>query len=229
MRWEPEPILRNKDVFIIGGGTSLRGFDWNRLIGLPTIGCNTAFTLGESICNMCVFGDLKWFEKFKTELKTFKGSLLTNNPNLHTRNLDWIYTAKRKQQGLSVDPKELGWNSSTGALAINVALLLGAKNVLLLGYDMQLNKDREPNWHTRVIDVPSDEPYRNRFKVGFKNVQKDLSLFPGSKVINLNPDSALTGFPIMTFDEYMEGTNNGMDISEHSSTTDDRRRSICIA
>lgn len=206
MKWEPDYsfVGERGDVFIIGGGPSLRNFNWDLLVPFPTIGCNMAFSLGESVCKMCVFGDIKWFDKFNKPLQNFKRPVLTNNPYLHTRNIDWLCSTKRMNKGLSKDPSLLGWNGHTGSVAINAALIMGAKRIMLLGFDMVLDRKAGPNWHKEILSVPNEQCYQ-RFLDGFHYICRDLSLFPGVSIINLNPDSKLERFPKMSFETFMEG------------------------
>ena len=67
--WTPEPFWEGQDVFIYGGGTSLKSFDPSILIDENVIGCNDAYTLGSEICDICVFGDFKWYNKHVDALK----------------------------------------------------------------------------------------------------------------------------------------------------------------
>lgn len=191
-RFFPIKEYEGKEVFIIGGGTSLRNFNWELLAGRNVIGCNNAFRLGSVICPVCVFGDLKWFERFKWELVKYEGRLVTNCPALLNTTVDWISTMPRHKHGLSTSA--LGWNWNTGASAINLALIMGATKVYLLGFDGKLSEENKPNWHKYVIDTPSAEVYA-RMEKGFHAVAHDLPLvFPGTEIINLNPDSLFTSF-----------------------------------
>ena len=201
--WQPEEKWKGLEVFIIGGGPSLKEFDWDLLKPEMTIGCNTAFTLGEDVCKICVFGDTNWFDRFEKRLLNFKGVVFTNLPNfLHTKK-PWIWTMKRKKIGLGVN--ELGWNANTGALAINLALILGAKIVNLLGFDMGLSDKQEPNWHTESIEKPDKDVY-SKFIAAFENVERDRKkLFPNSRIVNVTNGSRLNVFPKVNFDVFWKG------------------------
>jgi hypothetical protein len=193
--WTPKPVWKKQDVYIIGGGPSLQGFEWGLLRGKHTIGCNSAFTLGADVCNICVFGDAKWFLKYKPELKRYKGLVVTNCTNLKSDPTPWLLYMERKPSGLHTDC--LGWNGNTGASAINLALILGAKRVILLGFDMKLGKGNKPNWHDRVIDRPSAEVY-TRFLGGFQDVVRDWgSKFSDRDIVNATPGTALQAFPVV--------------------------------
>ena len=201
-RWIPERVWDNQDVFIIGGGKSLDGFDWKLLKNELTIGCNSAFRLGAEICKLCIFGDAKWFEVFQHDLRNYKGILFTNVYQLLKTKLNWIWTLPRKAYGLHKDA--LGWNDNTGSSAINLALLLGAKRIFLLGFDMHLSKDGKPNWHNHQIQKPNPDAYA-KFLKGFVKVAADLKLkFPDVEVINITDNSNLNVFPKIGVKEFWE-------------------------
>jgi len=191
--WKVTESWKDEDVFIIGGGSSLKGFNWSLLENECTIGCNTAFTLGEKICKICIFGDPKWFRKFQEELRIYKGVLFTSAGELRNTRLNWLWTLPRKSRGLGTT--SLGWNCNTGATAINLALILGAQRVFLLGFDMHLSKDGKSNWHDRLLSKQKAVVYE-KFIEAFTRVSMDLKkVFPGKEVINITDDSDLDIFP----------------------------------
>ena len=200
MRWNPQPFWRGEDVYIIGGGTSLERFDMSLLKHRHTIGCNVAFLEGQEICDICFFGDIKWWELFKPQLIRFEGMVVTNAPALYSCDVSWLMTMKRVSKGLALDA--LGWNCNSGAAAINLALILGAKRVFLLGFDMKLGEDGRPNYHNHRVEKETPEVYQ-KFLVGFKDVARDLLIkFPDREIINVNDDSELKLFPMVSVEEH---------------------------
>jgi len=202
MRWEPKQWWPGEDIIIIGGGPSLEGFDWERLIPYRTIGCNDAYQLGPEVCDVCVFGDQKWFNAHKADLINFPNPVFTNQPFLHTSSPDWLRTMSRRPSGLY--RQELGWGGNTGCIAINLALILGAKRVLLLGFDLKRGLKGQSNWHPHNVGVPNEASWK-RFKIGFQQIACDLpKVFPGCSIFNLGPDSGLDVFPKMELDDVLE-------------------------
>lgn len=199
----PVQSLEGQDVIIIGGGPSLRGFDWELLNGRNTIGCNSAFRLGLRYCNRLFFTDLKFFEAFSTELAEYRGPIYTNCEAL--QNVSWLNVFPRKPKGLHKDA--IGFNYSSGAGAINLALILGARRVFLLGFDCFCTTPAQPNWHDYVIQKLDVGAYSN-FILGFQSVAKTLSVFPGCEVYNVSDVSALKVFPtISTYDFFTANDN----------------------
>jgi len=205
-RWTPTTDWNGQDAFIIGGGPSLRNFDWSLLHSELTIGCNTAFTLGPQVCKICIFGDPVWFrvyEKQLTEYAEAKGIVFTNATSYRNTKVPWLWTMPRRAVGLHRDA--LGWNGNTGAAAINLALLLGAKRIYLLGYDMQ-RQDKRTNWHDKQIRPAAATPeiYRG-FIRSYRFVVKDWhAKFADCEIINVTTNSGLSAdmFPWMNPDGF---------------------------
>jgi len=192
-QWIPKQKWKDQDVYIIGGGTSLKHFDWNLLKSKLTIGCNDAFLHGKDICKICIFGDINWFRLFHDKLEQYDGAVFTNCGSLYKSKIPWLWAMPRIAKGVS--HKALAWNKNTGALAINLALLLGAKRVFLLGFDMKLSKDGKANWHPNNINKPNKDIY-SEFIKGCTNLKKALPKeFPGIDIYNVTDDSDLNIFP----------------------------------
>lgn len=197
--WIPEPIWKGEDVFIIGGGSSLRNFDWSLLKKEHTIGCNQAFRLGPEVCDICIFCDMKFLYRhnnprrgFFDELAKFPNPVVTNHNQLLKRKIPWLKSIPRKVKGMG--KTSLGYNRNTGSAAINLALIMGAKNVFLLGFDMHRDEKDRPNWHDKLIDKPSDDLYPVMCKA-FENVKKDITtIFPDSQIFNITKKSNLNTF-----------------------------------
>lgn len=195
-------FFEGKAVYIIGGGSSLSEFPWKTLKNLNTIGCNTAFELGHEICKMCFFGDMLFFERNKHNLVNYKGTLVTSFSGLYETTVDWIHTMKRQDRGLSDKADTLAWNHNSGASAINLALLLGAKKVYLLGFDNYADQDTRNNWHEKSVFEFRKSVYA-RHAQGLEEVARlQPQLFPEAEIINLNPHSNLDCFPKKTLKRF---------------------------
>ena len=100
---------------------------------------------------------------------------------------------------------EIGWTKSckeglyhgqnSGYGALNLAMVLGADPIYLLGYDCAKGPDGEKNYHGGY-PTASNPAALEKFKEAFKAGAKMLR--PGRHhIYNLNPDSALRCFPMM--------------------------------
>ena len=200
-RWTPHPVWEGEDVFIIGGGSSLRNFDWSLLKTELTIGCNDAYRLGADICTVCLFGDIKWYREHHDQLSVWEGTAFSCVPHLLDKSPNWLWTLCRRKSGLHTDA--VGWNDNTGASAINLALLMGAYRVFLLGFDMKEGPADDPNWHDERVEKHIKGLYASKFLKHFPRIKADLhSKFPGREIHNINDDSALQEFPIIGVDEF---------------------------
>ncbi len=205
----PLPDWTGEPVYIIGGGPSLRTFDFQKMMGLNTIGCNHDFLLGAAICNICLFNDPDFWTECQNERKedmlAYSGWVVGTSSGNYTP--AWLHKKKRKETGLSRDPSILGINFNTGATAINLALLLGASRVYLLGIDMDTVREDgrvKAHWHT-ANKLKHPARY-SRFQTGFDHVKADLpTVFPDRIVLNATDGSSkLRGFERVTIQAALE-------------------------
>lgn len=94
----------------------------------------------------------------------------------------------RTQEGFSFDPCFIHYGSNSGFQAINLAVLFGAKRILLVGFDMSSGHffGEHPDGLTRNKDYRRFIPEFNRA----------AALVPaGIEIINCAPGSALQCFP----------------------------------
>jgi len=194
----------DQDAYVIGGGSSLKNFDWTLLEKFNTIGCNDAYKLGQKVCKICIFGDVSWWKHHREHLEGYTGITVTNVCNLATDRPSWVNYFERQHRGLcKLSENKLGWNGNTGTSAINLALNLGARTVYLLGFDMSAING-ETNWHDEIIHpnavLPSSyQTFRDRWKY----VAQDLeNKFSDRRVINISSTSKLAGTELINCKEY---------------------------
>jgi hypothetical protein len=203
MAWTPTPEWQGQDAYIIGGGSSLSSFPFASLTGKNTIGCNDAFRLGPGVVKICIFGDASFFHQHKWELQKFSGKVVTCAPSLIPYKIGWLLQMDREKDGLC-EGHALAWNYSTGAAAVNLAVILGATQIFLLGFDMGKRGDGKSHWHTHRNKVIPDEAY-NRFIRGFHTLHASLCRFPHIHVYNVTDGtSKLPVFDKITFGELAE-------------------------
>jgi len=202
--WPPKGLWNGKDVYVIGGGPSLKDFPLSFLKSVKTIGCNDAYLLGEEVVDVLVFGDKKWWAHHneKSEFLSFKNPVFTNTPNM--KDEQRVIWAPREESGYFKEA--LGWNGNTGSVAINLALILGASKIYLIGFDMSLSDKGESNWHTNLLDTPSKVHYK-RYKDALQRAdgyrKKDWAEV---EVINLNPQSNWDLYPKIDWQDHIRST-----------------------
>lgn len=185
--WKPTPIWQGQPAYLIGGGSSLKQFDFQTLKGKNTIGANYAFRLGADVIPWMCFSDTGWFNGAKFELERYAeagGNVVSCATSLGHLNIPWIKKMQRVRDGLLFANGAIGWNYSTGAMMINLAMYLGSDQIFLLGYDMA-RKEGVSHWHNAYAKVTDDASFARHTK-GFVNVHTDLvRRFPGVRVFNV--------------------------------------------
>jgi NADPH:quinone reductase-like Zn-dependent oxidoreductase len=106
----------------------------------------------------------------------------------------------RKSGGLSTDRGVIcsGGAGSSGYQAVNLALLLGATTILLVGYDMHHRKGL--HWfgaHSKEVNRNQSDP-----QVFAKTYDSIDPRAYGVEIINCTPGSAVTAFPFGSLDDY---------------------------
>lgn len=211
-----------KTVFIIGGGGSLKldaGLPRKEIkekVVFPAIseylkpihnervlGVNNAFELGPWV-DACFFGDEGWFRRNRFKLVHFAGYKIHNCSTITARGCIAVY--RGEPYGLESKPDRICWNNNSGAAAINVAVHLGAKRIVLLGFDMKVKpaEIKYNNWHNLHKDKTKDWNQYPEFIKAFPYIKVDAENM-GVEIINATPCSALTEFPKMTFKEAVNG------------------------
>jgi len=100
--------------------------------------------------------------------------------------------------GLSTDPTTLRNGRNSGYQAVNLAVLLGAARIILLGYDMGLAPDGRKHWHPlhpgHTVNPAEDTTRYAMFRQVFESIVAPLEAL-GVEVLNCSRHSALTCFP----------------------------------
>lgn len=101
--------------------------------------------------------------------------------------------------GLSLDPREIVTGRNSGFQALNVAVLAGAKRVILLGYDGKKDEGGKRHFFGDHPKVEADVVYPVYCQAMSKaeNSLRDA----GVEVVNCSPGSAIESFPKMDLRE----------------------------
>lgn len=196
-----EPLWQGEDVFIIGGGPSLKGVDLDKLLeGHKVIGVNDAYVY--DCADILFFGDTAWYAHHREAIRAWGKPIYSTSGVVD----DKVMFMNLQGTGLTNERNRLGWNSCSGWAALNLALHLGAARVFLLGFDMSFGKDGESNWHPNIRQVN-----RNSYEVFLSKQQRihdDLGkFFPDAEVfVCLVPgfDSGIKIFPKILLHELLD-------------------------
>jgi len=187
----------NQRCFIIGGGSSLKDFDFDMLRGEHIIAINRAveyvpfaeimFSLDSQLYGWYKRHKIDGWEKFES----FRGlRVWVETPGGKWDN-DVLLVKMAGDKGLALTlPDGIYTGGNSGYAAINLAVALGANPINLLGFDM----DREGNFHSGYPTMQRGDPKSRGWIEGMNKLAGQL-VSAGIKVVNLNPKSKLKCFP----------------------------------
>lgn len=98
-----------------------------------------------------------------------------------------------REAGLSRDPNALHSGGHSGHQAINLAVLMGAARIVLLGYDGQA-VNRQHEWHAPHPGSPKPPNY-SAWQESLQSLVPSLKR-AGVDVVNCSPKTAYTAFPV---------------------------------
>lgn len=203
MATQVERLFPGETIAILGCGPSLNADDVNYLRGkVRVIAINAAHKLAPW-ADVMYAADAKYWAHVKGA-PNFTGpkySIDANSGKWHSVGVKVLKIAG--SQGLSLDPTMLAMGANSGYQSVNLAVHLGAKRILLLGYDMQKVFGREH--FTNDYPAPTSSPYQV-FLRHFASIVEPLKKV-GVSVINCTPRSALTVFPRMPLREALPDTD----------------------
>ncbi len=201
MQWPFKQIWKGEDVFILGGGPSVKHFPVRLLKKSKVIGCNHAYLFGMSVVDVLIFGDKIFYEahKDRPEFLAFRNPKVTNCGKLENNDTGSIIIAPRTDSGFH--RQSLGWNGNTGSAAINLALILGAARIYLIGFDMALSSAGIQNWHKEVHAEATEQHYERYIRAIQETVASIRIKWPGVEIINLNPHSKMDLFLKKSWDQ----------------------------
>jgi hypothetical protein len=203
----PRPYS-GQTVFVIGGGPSIRSTNLRLIHKRPVVGCNDAFRLGDWV-DWVVFADHRWWVWNWEELAKWgnRERAIALVPQLldgRAEKYPWLKILRRDEArfGLSVEQDTCCWNRGCGGAAINIAYLLGAARIVLVGFDMRVVKG-EHNWHDHHKNTERDKIYQNSM-MPFLKPMSDAMKVTGLQIVNATPGSAMDIFTVMSLEEVLE-------------------------
>ena len=141
--------------------------------------------------------DAAWWRLHLERVKArFIGACVTIDACLED---DRVLTLGQDARGMSDDPSTLGTGSNSGYQAVNLACLLGARRVVLVGYDMRRVHGRSHFFGEHPEPLGVSSPYA-LFIEAFAAAAGWLR-DRGVEVVNCTPGSALTCFPFKPLED----------------------------
>lgn len=179
----------NEKCFCIGCGSSLKGFDFNKLKGHRTIGTNRILIDYPEV-DYLVFLDRIFFDMYQKEIEAYKGLIFAPERALpqgyYSDNISLIFTKMRVEKGSLA-------GGLSGLTALDIACNMYNK-IYLLGYDMYSGHyySDAPDAYT----AERAEKYNRRFML-LKEKWLDR------KIYNCNRQSLITCFDFADVEDVM--------------------------
>lgn len=200
--WSVPRMWPDSLVILLGGGPSLTQTNWDLLKGHKVIAINESFRLypAAEILYFCDAQFHRW-RKNDPEFRKFRGikvsiaQQLANDPDVQVLKIGG-------ERGFPAHPDTLTTGSNSGHQAIVLAALLGAKTIVLLGFDMKVGAKGQKHWHQNYPSESTADIYETKFLPAFPFLVKPLAE-QGVTVVNCTPGSALKIFPMMSLDEVL--------------------------
>lgn len=199
MNKSPEGFLKGKDCVIVGSGASLKEFNFNALSDKFIIALNHSIYFFDS--HACLFIDRKFLkddnQKAIQFLKGYKGMIFTawrskyhlmpkKSNKVHYFSLNIRNEKKEYYNGLYC-------GKSSGLCAINLALIMEAKNIYLLGFDYD-DKMQPKHFYNNVGEdkFKNESSYTN---AKCNSISQMFSVYADHKnIINCNLNSQIKCF-----------------------------------
>lgn len=195
---------KGSPCFIVGGGPSLKGFEFGRLKGRLSIAVNRAFEVVPSAAILFSMDSLyyRWaLQHPETSFSRFRGLKV------------WLDTYGFPYEGVhlvkSAGPEGLSGSlenglyhgNNSGYAALNLAVCLGANPIYLLGFDLNAGARGLDHFHSGYPMKTPDYKVR-RYIENFMRLAPMLKE-RGVDVVNLSPCSALECFGFASIDEVL--------------------------
>lgn len=202
MVWEVPRIWEGEVGFVIGGGPSIRDFDFNRLRGRGrVIAVNNAGIEPDRAtwADVLFWADSRWLEWNHERLPNHTGQFkITRRPVPYAYSFP-VHEVGYAPNQYSRDPTRVGgWCG--GGSAINLGALFGLRVIILLGFDMR--EQPVMNWHTNHQKPHVPMQHQNKFIPALNRMAPEL-LKDGVTVINTNRQSGLRCFPFADIEELL--------------------------
>lgn len=188
------PLWAGETVYIIGGGPSINDLDLGPLKEKRTIGVNVAFKHYPWV-DVVYFGDCSLYTALKDDLLLYRGLKLSSCGRVPAKGWPGVKRVSRgRPSGIETSRRDrIAWNSCSGSSAINIAYWLGAKRIVLLGFDMR-RVEKKKNFHG---DYPHEDPNLSPFKRylrHFPKIATDAKRL-GIEILNCSDVSLIEQFP----------------------------------
>ncbi len=207
----PANLLAEVSItYIVAGGPSLRGFDFSRLNDKICIAINKSiFKLPNAY--ILWWSDARFYKMHKEQIDAhaapFKVTGITKFQSIQYPENIYIYSFSG-HGGYDERNEYLKDGNNGGFAALSLSIKLGAKKIILLGYDFKFDTNNRSHWHEGHFDERGQKIKHTPETLSKKMLPYFSSLVPkvnelGVEIINANPDSLLDLWPRRNLDEVL--------------------------
>lgn len=195
-----EPTYLGETIYIVGGGPSLKDFDFSLLKDKITIAVNKSLKYVPNP-NALYWSDTRLYNWFHEEIDAINCIKVTNKP-FPANAPGVINLLNTGKHGLEKDPRCIRDGGNSGYAAINLAYHLGAKKIVLLGFDMNVDNSltHYHGGYEQLSRIPDDSLYKRLMLPSFGTIADELEQMK-VKVFNASPTSAIECFPKISLDQ----------------------------
>lgn len=223
-----------KTVLCLGSGDSLRRLteaEWSGVVTMQRAGA-VVFAINSSIktarLNGCepdalFFTDTSWFETNEELVRSFPGRVFTvcKIARAVYDRLERISNELTAPFAVGKTPMRDG--RSSGHRAVSIAIMCGARRVVLLGYDMRVDPvSGRSHCHDDYSWPGMGGMFADEFIPGFDGWYRD-ALAVGCEIMNATDGTALTEFPMIALSSVLQGTSDG---DHRTLYTEERAQSV---
>lgn len=196
--WWPE--WEGETLVIVASGPSAKDVPIDRAKGkAKVIAINSSWRM-VPWADMLFGCDAKWWNHYEG-CPDFNGLKLCIEKSACERwGLGYV-VCRKPDDRLYRGPKgTVGWGGNSGFHCLNLGVQFGVRRILLVGYDMRI--DKGVHWHGRHpvgLNNPT-RPNAKRWATAIDAAAKEIAKI-GVEVLNCSPISALTRYPKVKFED----------------------------
>lgn len=197
--WTARAIWPSETCFIICGGSSLAGFDFDRMKGRKVIAINSS-VFSAPFADVLFFCDARWWSWNNKRLaREYSGLAITsselNAPGVHRMQ------KKIPPPAIVQDRTALSLQKTSLSGALNLAVHFGCARIVILGADMQAIDGK--SHHHEPHPIPQVVGCWDRQMAELKHSIKPLA-DRGIEVINTSLGSRISWWPKRSIDEVLD-------------------------
>lgn len=199
--WRPDrTLLAGETVFVVGGGASLIGFDFERLRGRRVFAVNAA---GYSVpwADFLVFHDGSFGFRHRALIDAWAGLVVTTSAHAKEVMPDRLLRVEsEKRDDFRPGVLAVKKGRSSGHTAVSIAVAVGARRIILLGFDGKVTDGRS-HYHDHY-EAKNPGIYAKEFVPAWEGWRAAASRI-GVQVLNATPGSAIEEFPMVAIDDVL--------------------------